>query len=326
MGEASARARPENSLLEEDLDFEHVQKVTPVITEETVRTLEELIKKRILDVSPADSPLESHDSIALARTHPSQNDFNSTVRVRAYDPTPFLPSRFFDLQDTQSNKSLAQIYEEEYQSAASGSKTVDPRDDKLKKDHQEIEDLWGEICYKLDALSSLNFVPKQVGHLLIRAKPQGAFGTRDVCTDDVLSQKLRSRQSRTCQPHPWRPHSQQPHPHQPCWLLRNYINHAPPPSSLDQNLLPKRPSEHGRRRGSLKSKSESIWARWPNCMVPKRPVPARAARRVRKNVRCKVLSSPERVSPWWAKAIRRLVNLERGIVQMAKKLGRMGSG
>ena len=51
MGEASARARPENSLLEEDLDFEHVQKVTPVITEETVRTLEELIKKRILDVS-----------------------------------------------------------------------------------------------------------------------------------------------------------------------------------------------------------------------------------------------------------------------------------
>ena len=52
MGEASARARPENSLLEEDLDFEHVQKVTPLITEETVRTLEELIKKRILDVGP----------------------------------------------------------------------------------------------------------------------------------------------------------------------------------------------------------------------------------------------------------------------------------
>jgi U3 small nucleolar RNA-associated protein MPP10 len=37
--------------LEEDLDFEHVRKVTPVITEESVKSLEDLIKKRILDVS-----------------------------------------------------------------------------------------------------------------------------------------------------------------------------------------------------------------------------------------------------------------------------------
>lgn len=51
LGEASSRARPENSLLEENLDFEHVAKVVPVITEESVATLEELIKKRILDVS-----------------------------------------------------------------------------------------------------------------------------------------------------------------------------------------------------------------------------------------------------------------------------------
>lgn len=88
--------------------------------------------------------------------------------MRAYEPTPFLPSRYLDLQDTQSSKSLAQIYEEEYQSAAgtaggSGGKAVDARDAKLQKDHQEIDDLWTEICYKLDALSSLNFVPKQVG-------------------------------------------------------------------------------------------------------------------------------------------------------------------
>jgi U3 small nucleolar RNA-associated protein MPP10 len=42
LGEASSRARPENSLLEEDLDFEQVGKVVPV---------EEMIKKRIIDVS-----------------------------------------------------------------------------------------------------------------------------------------------------------------------------------------------------------------------------------------------------------------------------------
>ncbi|WVQ78616.1 hypothetical protein IAT38_000702 [Cryptococcus sp. DSM 104549] len=138
LGEATSRARPENSLLEENLDFEQVGKVVPVITEDSVKTLEELIKARILD-----------------------NNFNSPVRVRAYEPTAFLPSRFFELQDTQSSKSLAQIYEEEYQAAADGGKVKDPRDEKLKKEHEAIDQLWGEICYKLDALSSLNFVPKQ---------------------------------------------------------------------------------------------------------------------------------------------------------------------
>ena len=50
MGEANSRARPLNSLLEEDLEFEHSQRVVPVITEEKVKTLEEMIKARILEV------------------------------------------------------------------------------------------------------------------------------------------------------------------------------------------------------------------------------------------------------------------------------------
>lgn len=37
--------------MEEDLDFEQVSKVVPVITEEGVKSLEDLIKKRIIDVS-----------------------------------------------------------------------------------------------------------------------------------------------------------------------------------------------------------------------------------------------------------------------------------
>ena len=51
LGEASSRSRPENSLLEENLDFEQVGKVVPVVTEDTVKTLEEMIKTRIRDVS-----------------------------------------------------------------------------------------------------------------------------------------------------------------------------------------------------------------------------------------------------------------------------------
>ncbi|WVW82714.1 hypothetical protein I302_104725 [Kwoniella bestiolae CBS 10118] len=137
LGEATSKARPENSLLEENLDFEQVQKVVPVITDDVVKSLEEIIKTRILD-----------------------NNFDSPVRVRAYEPTPFLPSRYFELQETQSNKSLAQIYEEEYQAASSGTKVTDQRDEKLRKQHDEIEKIWNEVCYKLDALSSLNFVPK----------------------------------------------------------------------------------------------------------------------------------------------------------------------
>lgn len=50
MGEANSRARPLNSLLEEDLEFEHSQRVVPVITEERVKTLEEMIKARIIEV------------------------------------------------------------------------------------------------------------------------------------------------------------------------------------------------------------------------------------------------------------------------------------
>lgn len=153
MGEATSRARPENSLLEEDLDFEQVAKVVPVITEERVASIEEIIRKRIIDVSTR-LTVYPHANV--------QNNFDSTVRVRAYEPTPYLPSRYLELQDTQSSKSLAQIYEEEYQAAAAGGKAVDPRDEKLKKEHEEVDKLWGDICYKLDALSSLNFVPKAV--------------------------------------------------------------------------------------------------------------------------------------------------------------------
>lgn len=53
-GEAKAKDRPTNSLLDEDLEYERTGKVVPVITEETTKTIEDLIKKRILDVS---SPL-----------------------------------------------------------------------------------------------------------------------------------------------------------------------------------------------------------------------------------------------------------------------------
>jgi U3 small nucleolar RNA-associated protein MPP10 len=61
LGEASSRARPENSLLEENLEFEQVGKVVPVVTEERVKSLEEVIKARIRDVSLLQHPIVTQE-------------------------------------------------------------------------------------------------------------------------------------------------------------------------------------------------------------------------------------------------------------------------
>jgi U3 small nucleolar RNA-associated protein MPP10 len=50
-GEAASKDRPQNSLLEEVLEFEHIQKIAPAVTEEKTQNLESLIKQRILEVS-----------------------------------------------------------------------------------------------------------------------------------------------------------------------------------------------------------------------------------------------------------------------------------
>ncbi|KAH7931008.1 Mpp10 protein [Leucogyrophana mollusca] len=137
MGEATSKARPHDSLLQEDLEFERAMKAVPVITEEVVQGLEERIKARI-----------------------SESRYDDVVRVRPMDDKPFLPSRLFELQDTKSTQSLAQIYENEYTAAQTGS-TGDDRDGKLKKEHEEIGKLWDSICSKLDALCNAHYVPKQ---------------------------------------------------------------------------------------------------------------------------------------------------------------------
>lgn len=139
MGEANARSRPQNSLLEEDLEFERVAKIVPVVTEEVVQRLEERIKARIL-----------------------AGQFDDVVRHRVTEDKPFLPSRFFNLQDSKSKQSLAEIYEDEYASAQTGGVAGEDRDGKLRKEHEELTTMWDSICYKLDALCNAHFTPKQV--------------------------------------------------------------------------------------------------------------------------------------------------------------------
>jgi U3 small nucleolar RNA-associated protein MPP10 len=141
-GETDSRQRPQNSLLEEDLEFDRVRKAVPVITEEVVQSLEERIKARVLE-----------------------GRFDDVVRIRPLEDKPFLPSKLLELQDTKSTQSLAQIYESEYLANQTGGSLPDDRDGRLKKEHDEITILWEKMCSKLDALSNAHFVPKQVNIL-----------------------------------------------------------------------------------------------------------------------------------------------------------------
>ena len=138
-GEAKAADRPVNSLLEEDLDFEHVGKPVPVITEEVSETIEALIKRRIL--------AQEFDEL-LRRRPDTLGDPNRARRGMV------------DIEDTKGKQSLAEIYEEQHAKNADPDAYVSQSDEKIRKDEEEIKQMWKDISGRLDALSSWHYKPK----------------------------------------------------------------------------------------------------------------------------------------------------------------------
>lgn len=136
-GEAKAADRPVNSLLEEDLDFERTGKPVPVITAEVSESIEELIKRRII-----------------------AQEFDEVIRRRPDSDAPVARRGAFELDDTKDKKSLAEMYEEEHVKMNNPDTYVSAQDEKLKKQHTEIENLWKEVSAKLDSLSSWHYKPK----------------------------------------------------------------------------------------------------------------------------------------------------------------------
>jgi U3 small nucleolar RNA-associated protein MPP10 len=137
-GEARAADRPLNSLLEENLEFERAGKPVPIATAEVSEDIEALIKRRIL-----------------------AEDFDEVLRRRPDDLAtgPKVRRGQFQLDDTKSGQGLAEIYEEEHL-RNNDPDFVDAKDEKLKKEHDEISALWKKLSVKLDSLSSSHFKPK----------------------------------------------------------------------------------------------------------------------------------------------------------------------
>ncbi|KAI1089308.1 Mpp10 protein [Rostrohypoxylon terebratum] len=138
-GEAQATDRPINSLLEEDLDFEHVGKPVPVITSEISESIEDMIKRRIL--------AQEFDEVIKRR--PDASEFSSNAR-----------RGLVDLDDTKAKQSLAEIYEEEHVKNTNPDSYVSKADEKLQKEEKEIEQMWKEVSASLDVLTSWHYKPK----------------------------------------------------------------------------------------------------------------------------------------------------------------------
>ncbi|KAJ3042072.1 u3 small nucleolar ribonucleoprotein MPP10 [Rhizophlyctis rosea] len=136
-GEASAKARPSNSLLEEDLEIEYAAKPVPVITEEKTASLEDLIRQRIKD--------QLFDDV-IRKAPPRDREYDPNAR-RAID-------------EEKSGKSLAELYEVEYVKQTTGTQQPTEKDEKLQKAHQEIDDLFRTLTQNLDALSNFHYTPK----------------------------------------------------------------------------------------------------------------------------------------------------------------------
>lgn len=148
LGEVTGAKRPQGSLLEVDLDFEHATKVSillllpsrslhcttqiqPLITPEITASIEELIKQRVVD-----------------------KIFDDPVRKAPLDEKKWKPPA--KLSDEKSKQSLGEIYEEEYLRQTHGVE----KPSEVNAAHEELSRVYKRLCLQLDAICHAHYTPK----------------------------------------------------------------------------------------------------------------------------------------------------------------------
>ena len=144
IGEASAANRPKNSLLQvvEQIQVDRVTKPVPLVTEERTRSLEDIIKQRILDLNFDDVKQKLPPSLLTQMSR----------GVGTQDA---------EMQDlgSKSTRGLAEIYEQEHLRRIDPANNPTPLAVSVQKQHAEIDALWKSLSHQLDSLTSWRFIP-----------------------------------------------------------------------------------------------------------------------------------------------------------------------
>ena len=139
VGEATARDRPINSLLEVHLDFNAATKLPPTISKETTNIIESLIKQRVLDELFDDPILKAIDKKKRLGDE-AEMDFSKSKKGLG------------DLYADDLTKKLASINPESFlETELSGP------DGALKR---EIEELSKDLFQSLEVLSNFHYTPR----------------------------------------------------------------------------------------------------------------------------------------------------------------------
>lgn len=138
-GEVTAKTRPQDSLLEEFLQFDHTTRQAPSSSVDMTVKIEEMLKQRIKD--------KTFDDVER-KVKPVEMQYEYKKQVT--------------LDHEKSKMSLSQIYEKEYLDKAAEAQNGEKADDKPNPKHDEIKSMLQSLFIKLDALSNFHYTPKAV--------------------------------------------------------------------------------------------------------------------------------------------------------------------